>query len=46
MTARAISDTAGGSGASMGPGWVPVSAPVAGGRVVASVVMMSEAMTV
>jgi len=46
MTARAASDTASGGGASVRPGWVLVSAPSAGGRVVASVVMMSEAMTV
>ena len=32
--------------ASVRPGWVRVSAPVAGGKVVASVAMMCEAMTV
>jgi len=46
VAARAAPDTAGGSGASGRPGWVLVSAPSAGGRVIASVVMMSEAMTV
>ena len=46
MAARATSDMASGGGASMGPGWVRVSAPATADRVVASVVMMSEAMTV
>jgi len=46
VAARAASDTAGGSGASVRPGWVLVSAPSAGGRVIASVVVMSEAMAI
>jgi len=46
LAARVASDTAGGSGASVRPGWVLVSAPSAGGRVIASVFMRSEAMTV
>ena len=40
------SDMVGGGGASVRPGWMRVSAAAAGGEVVASVAMMSEAVTV
>ena len=46
VAAGAASDTAGGGRASVQPCWVRVNPPVAGGDVVASVAMMSEAMTV
>jgi len=42
----AASDTTGGGGASVHPSWVWVSPRAAGGEVVASVALMSEAMTV